>query len=135
MYGTLDATDRWGEHYAATLTKAGFLRGTASLRHFYHPGKDIWLLVHGDDFVTVARQAGRDYTKQILSNAYEVKVDVAGLEPNDLKEIKIVGRIVTYTPDGVQYEPGPGHMEEVIHELGLSRRAPRTPPLLRTSSD
>ena len=61
MYGTLDAAERWGEHYAATLTKAGFLRGTASPCHFYHPGKDIWLLVHGDDFVTVARRAGREY--------------------------------------------------------------------------
>ena len=24
MYGTLDAAERWGEHYVATLTKAGF---------------------------------------------------------------------------------------------------------------
>ena len=46
--------------------------------------------MHGDDFVTVARQAGRDYTKQILSDAYEIKVDVAGPEPNDPKEIKIL---------------------------------------------
>ena len=33
------AAERWGEHYAATLTKAGFNRGTASPCHFHHPGK------------------------------------------------------------------------------------------------
>ena len=58
MYGTLDAAERWAEHYAATLCAAGFIRGTASPCHFYHPGKDIWVLVHGDNFVIVARQAG-----------------------------------------------------------------------------
>ena len=84
---------------------------------FYHPGKDIWLLVHGDEFLAVARQAGRDYTKQIFSDAYEIKADVAGPEPNEPKEIKILGHIVT--PDGIQYQPDPGHIEKVIYELGL----------------
>ena len=120
MYGTLDAAERWGEHYAATLTKVGSLQGTASPCHFYHPGRDIWLLVHGDDFVTVARQAGREYTQQVLSDAYEIKVDIAGPEPEDPKEIKILGRIVTFTPEGIQYEPDPGHVEKVIFELGLT---------------
>merc|ERR1712155_389724 len=36
MYGTLDAAERWGEHYAAVLTKAGFTRGRASPCHFHH---------------------------------------------------------------------------------------------------
>jgi len=119
MYGTLDAAERWGEHYAATLTNAGFKRGIASPCHFHRPEKDIWLLVHGDDFVVVARQAGRDYIEQTLKSVYEVKVDIAGPEAQDPKEIKILGRIVTFTPEGVQYEPDPGHMEKAIHELGL----------------
>ena len=71
-------------------------------------------------FVVVARQAGRDYTEQTLRNAYEIKVDIAGPEPQDPKEIKILGRIVTFTPEGIQYEPDPGHMEKTIHGLGLA---------------
>ena len=27
---------------------------------------------------------------------------------------------MTLTADGINYEPGPGHMEKTIHELGLS---------------
>ena len=34
--------------------------------------------------------------------------------------IKILKRIVTYKPDGVQYEPDPGQIEKVIYELGLA---------------
>ena len=81
------------------------------------------MLVHGDDFVTVARRAGREYTQQVLSDAYEIKVDIAGLEPEDPKEIKTLGRIVTFTPEGIQYEPDPGHVEKVIFEVGLAERS------------
>ena len=34
MYGSLDAAQRWGEHYAQVLEAAGFSRGAASPCHF-----------------------------------------------------------------------------------------------------
>ena len=34
MYGTLDAAERWAEHYSQILVQAGFRRGTASPCHF-----------------------------------------------------------------------------------------------------
>lgn len=107
MYGTLDAAERWGEHYAASLINSGCLRGIASPCHFYHSGKDIWLLVHGDGFVVAARQAGRDYTERSLQNACEIKVDIACPESQDPKEIKILGRVLTFTPKGIKYEGAP----------------------------
>ena len=36
MYGTLDAADRWAEHYSAILTASGFQRCKASPCQFYH---------------------------------------------------------------------------------------------------
>ena len=41
MYGTLESAEQWANLYAATLTKAGFVRGTASPCHFYHAARDI----------------------------------------------------------------------------------------------
>ena len=120
MYGTLDAAERWREHCALTLTNAGFTRGTACPCHFYHAEKDIWVLVHGDDFAVVAKQSGREYAEATLRAQYEVKVDIAGPEPQNPTEIKILGRIVTYTDQGFMNEPDPGNMEKVIHELMLS---------------
>ncbi len=49
-----------------------------------------------------------------------MKVDVAGPEPEDPKDFKILRKILTFTPDGIQYEPDPGHIEKVIYELGLA---------------
>ena len=120
MYGTLDAAEQWANHYAATLTKAGFIRGLASPCHFYHAARDIWMLVHGDDFVTVARAEGRAYVERTLRSQYEIKVDLAGPEADDPKEIKVLGRIITYEAHGLTYEADPGHMEGVIHQLGLT---------------
>ena len=119
MYGTLDAAERWAEHYAEVLRAAGFVRGTASPCHFYHAARDIWMLVHGDDFVAVARSEGRAYLEATLRGSYEIKIDIAGPEEQDAKELKVLGRIVSYGPRGISYEPDPGHMEAVIHELGL----------------
>ena len=115
MYGTLDATERCGEHYALALIKAGFTRGTASHCHFFLAEKDIWILVHGDDFVVVARQSGREYAEATLRAQYEVNVDMIGPEPQDPKESKTWGHIVTYTDQGFMCELDPGNMEKVIH--------------------
>ena len=36
MYGSLDAAQRWGEHYAQFWEAGGFSRGVASPCHFFH---------------------------------------------------------------------------------------------------
>ena len=59
MYGTLDAADRWADHYSRVLTGAGFKQGEASPCHFWHKAWDIQLIVHGDDFfLLVVLRAG-----------------------------------------------------------------------------
>ena len=50
MYGSLDAAQRWGEHYAQVLETGGFSRGVASPCHFFHKELEPYILVHGDDF-------------------------------------------------------------------------------------
>ena len=58
MYGTLDAAQKWSEHYARILVEQGFIQGQASPCHFRHPDWGVNLLVHGDDFVVIARSEG-----------------------------------------------------------------------------
>ena len=87
---------------------------------FFHREKDIWILVHGDDFVVVARKSGRDYAEDTLRKAYEIKVENAGPEAEDNKEIKILGRIISYSFDGITCEPDPGLIEGVVEDLGLN---------------
>ena len=58
MYGSLDAAQRWGEHYAQVLEKGGFTRGVASPCHFFHKDLETYILVHGDDFLLLVDRRG-----------------------------------------------------------------------------
>jgi hypothetical protein len=78
VHGTLDAAEQWGLHYTRTLVDAGFVQGWAWPCLFLHPRFDIWVVVHGDDFLVVARGAGRQYFEKIIRAAYEVKISIAG---------------------------------------------------------
>ena len=78
------------------------------------------MFFHGDDFVTVARVEGRAYVEQTLRSRYEIKVDFAGPEAHDPKQLKVLGRIITYEAHGITYEADPGRMDGVIHQLGFA---------------
>ena len=128
MYGTLDAADRWADLYSKVLFAAGFRRGKASPCHFWHPKLDVWILVHGDDFFCVSRRHGLDHTHKTLAAAFELKKEVIGPEPTDQKELKVLGRIVTYTSSGITCEADPGHLEAVVEALDLSASKPVVSP-------
>ena len=72
MYGSLDAAQRWGEHYAQVLEARGCSRGVASPCHFFHKGLQTYILVHDDDFFTVDRREGRKHALSLLRSAYEL---------------------------------------------------------------
>ena len=68
MYGTRDAAACWEAHYSKILEEAGMVKGTAAPGVFYHRDRDIRLLVHGDDFVIVARSSGLEWVEKVLRN-------------------------------------------------------------------
>ena len=78
MYGTLDAAERWGEHYSAILTSNGFKRGEASPCQFFHKAWGVRLMVHGDDFIMVAKKAGRDRTIKLLQSHFKWSTGLLG---------------------------------------------------------
>ena len=120
MYGTLDAAERWGAHYAKVLVDAGFVQGRASPCLFHHPGLDIWMLVHGDDFFFAARREGREHTLKVLEGAYEVKHSTIGPQDGDLRGMRVLGRLVSYQTSGIQLEPDASYVEEVVVALELN---------------
>ena len=119
MYGCRDAAALWEAHYTKVLIKAGFTKGQASPVCFHHAEKGIWIVVHGDDFITVSDSKGMGHVEKILKEAYAIKSSVIGSGANDQKELKPLGRIIGMHSWGVSYEPDPGHAEIVIDKLGL----------------
>ena len=129
MYGTLDAAQRWAEHYTRILVEAGFVKGAASPCHFFHPSRNIYMLVHGDDFLAVADDAELTWVDMLLKKHYTCKSSVIGPGPGSEQEGRILGRIVRYEPWGIQYEPDPVHAEIIARELGLESAKPVVTPL------
>lgn len=120
MYGTLDAAEQWSLHYAERLKDGGFLQGTASPCHFFHPQMNVSLLVHGDDFLAVGRKEGRQYLDDLLKNHYVIKAKTLGPDSGEDKQIRVLGRVLTWENWGIQVEADPGHHELVVESLALA---------------
>ena len=73
MYGSLDAAQRWGEHYDQVLETAGFPRGVASPCHFFHEGSQTFFLVRGDDFLKVGRREGRKHALNLVARCIRIE--------------------------------------------------------------
>ena len=96
MYGSLDAAQRWGEHYAQVWEAGGFSRGVFSLCHFCRKDLETYILVHGGDFFIVGRQEGRKHALSLLRGAYELsKVVTLGPDLSQSRTASFLGRKLT----------------------------------------
>ena len=66
MYGTRDAAMNWATEYGETLKAAGYVQGKTSPCLFFHKGKNVTVMVHGDDFVAVGDPGHLESTKRRL---------------------------------------------------------------------
>lgn len=81
MYGTREAATSWEDHYSDWLLSLGFRRGRASICVFWHPGRDICTVVHGDDFVTVGDESQLVWLRAQMEKVYESKHGMLGPAP------------------------------------------------------
>ena len=71
LYGTRDAAANWEAAYAKFLTEHGFARGVASPCSFCCKERGIRVVVHGDDFLSIATgMAGKSYGPALRSAAH-----------------------------------------------------------------
>ena len=125
LYGTRDAALNWQQTLSSHLTEAGFKRGIGHPSVFHHPTKDIWTLVHGDDYCSAGSAASLDWMQEILTKRYEIKTQRLGEgktkagEPKQ-KEGQVLNRVVRITKDGWELEADLRHAELVVKQLGLT---------------
>ena len=58
--------------------------------------------------------------KHELEKSYEIKTQLLGPGKEDLQQVRVLNRILTWGPNGISYEADPRHAEIVIKELGLT---------------
>ena len=128
LYGTRDAPARWEAFLAAELSKHGFVQGSASPCCFLHPARDLRCVVHGDDFVFVGPDSELAWVQKKMEESFLIKVvGRLGGDANDLKELRILNRILRWTARGISYEADPRHTALLAKEVGSSGPAVRTP--------
>ena len=86
-------------------------------------------VVHGDDFTCVGVDTSLDHMGEQCEKHVEVILKgKLGLEKRDLREMRVLNRIVRVSEDGLAYEPDPRHAELIVEKLQLQDVNPLTTP-------
>ena len=106
LYGFRKAASAWEGFYGGKLEEVGFTRGMSCGVVFYHKVRDLSVVVHGDDFTLCGLEEDLWWLKGLMESWYEIKVRaVLGGEEKDDKEVVILGRVVRWTPGGLENLP------------------------------
>ncbi len=129
LYGTRGAAAAWSDQYSGDLISWDFMRCRSCPCMFRHTSRDILVVVHGDDFIYLASDEDLDWFEVKLSSAYKCKVKGRlGPDRGDIKEMKVLNRVIQWRRDGITLEADQRHAEIIIRELGLERgNSVRTP--------
>ena len=87
----------------------GFRTGKANPALFHHEGEDIIGLVHGDDFVTLADDAGQDFFEACLTKRYQYsKKGRLGPRVSGSRELNVFNRYIRWpVGEDIEYEAVP----------------------------
>ena len=122
MYGTRDAGSIWEGCYTKCLVDLGFEQGVASPCCFWHPQWQVSVVVHGDDFTALGTPEGLNQYEAGMCQAFECKLKGRlGRGENDLKEMRVLNRIVRIDDNGLRYEADPRHVELLARSLNLEQ--------------
>ena len=141
LYGTQDAAVCWEREYVSMLVENGFEQGISSPTVFLHRGRDLRVLVHGDDFFALGDDAALDFLEKCIAARYDYKKSGRlGTGRTDVREVGILNRHIRLCtgPDGeeyVEYEADPRHAQIVIRGLGLETAKSNTTPRNRLKND
>ena len=92
-------------------------------------------MVHGDDFVAVGDPTHLASTEAALREKYKIKTETLGFAEGDVKEVKILNKIVRLTEVGIELEADPRHAELVVRELGLEGCKPSKVPGVKRANE
>ena len=104
LYGTHDAAKEWQKTLSRHLVSIGFSAGKGHPSIFHHHGRNVKMLVHGDDYFSSGHTDDLNWFADQLSKAYEIQTQRIGNGPGRELEGWILNRIVRWTPHGYEME-------------------------------
>ena len=105
---------------AKLVNEAGFVKGRAVSSVFYHPVTGVRLVVWGDDFTFLGYEADLKEVLDRMGKWYVIKLrGVLGPDSEDMKEIRILNRMVRWKSEGIEYEADDKHAKVIVEGLNL----------------
>jgi hypothetical protein len=128
LYGTRDAPKRWEAYLAEQLVDLGFAKGKASPCCYFHARLGVRGIVHGDDFVLTGTAAALDEVKAGMHERFLLKeLGRLGGGRGELRELRVLNRVIRWTPAGLKYEADPRHAEIIVRGVVGAERAVGSP--------
>ena len=122
LYGTRDAASNWTDEYTRVLIdKLKFVKGESSPCSFHHPTRNIKVVVHGDDFVSEGKKSELIWFDTELKKSFELKTEVLGPDHGEVRELRILNRVLRWEKAGITWEADQRHAELIVEQLGLEK--------------
>ena len=120
LYGMRPAAKNWENEYSGTLAKSGFEIGKGNGSSFYHKGRGVRIVVHGDDFVITGRIEDLEWTKGVLEAKYPLQSKGPfGIGSEDKKIAMILNRKVTWVENRVEFEADDVHVPKMLRDMKM----------------
>jgi hypothetical protein len=124
LYGICPAATAWEHDYSEKFESIGMVRGKSAKTVFYNSETGLRCVVHGDDFTFLGFEEDLQNVATQMQGWYDLKASgILGGKSDDLKEISILNRRLTWTGDVMTYEADIKHGEIICEELGLQRHS------------
>ena len=88
--------------------------------------RNIIVVIHGDDFTALGFDKDLDWYRAEIQRKLQTKVKGRlGPGDGDQKEMRVLNRVIEWTPNGIKYEADQRHAEIIYQELGLKESSKR----------
>ena len=117
MYGTRSAPLMWQKVVKQQMKELGFCESVVMPCLYYHPGRDMFVVVHVDDFLCSGELKDLTWLRTSLEKHYELKGEV--LKPNSY--VSYLGRRISWQTDGVSVEGENKYIEKMATDWNMEK--------------
>ena len=72
------------------------------------------MAVHGDDFVSEGAKEDLKWFDEALPTEFEIKTEILGPDEGEVKELRILNRVIRLEENGLEWEADQRHAELII---------------------
>ena len=119
LYGTRDAPVAWQKVVKEDMFRLGFTECLRTTGVYFHRDRDLRVVTHVDDFLVAGEYQHLKWLRGELEKTYELKVQLAGWQPGDSRELSFLGRTIRLLNSGIELEGDDKQVKGLIEEWNM----------------